>query len=357
MTEPEAPKTPDTINQLMGAVYSPVAMLAGMQLELFTPLAEGPMNAAELSVKLDVRPDKLSPLLYALVVANLLTVDNGLFANTPESNQFLVKGAPRYLGGGHELWSAIWGALLQTAETIRTGNPQAKHDFNAMSAEELRTFLRALHAGTYATGKLLPEVLHLSRYKHLADVGGGSGGLAIGACQACENLQATVVELPTTAVITEEFIAETEMGKRVAVSRADVTREIPEGRFDIAVMRALIQVLSAEQAGRVISNVGQALESDGTIAIIGTMVDDSRVTPPAAVGFNLAFLNLYDDGCCYTETEHRQWLEQSGFTDFKRQLLLTMLRVLFFNRNKKLQRHIFNSFYSSIISATYTSPG
>ena len=35
----------------------------------------------------------------------------------------------------------------------------------------------------------------------------------------------------------------------------------------------------------------------------------------------------------------------------------TMLRVLFFNRNKKLQRHIFNSFYSSIISASYTSPG
>jgi hypothetical protein len=41
-------------------------------------------------------------LLYALVTANLLTVEGNRFANTPEAQQFLVKGQPTYLGGRHE---------------------------------------------------------------------------------------------------------------------------------------------------------------------------------------------------------------------------------------------------------------
>ncbi len=321
MLESQVQISPDTINRLMGAVYSPMAMLAGMQLELFTPLGEGPMSAATLATELGVRPEKLSPLLYALVVAELLTVDDGLFANTPESDKFLVKGSQDYLGGSHELLSDLWGAVLQTEKTIRAGKPQALHDYIAMSVEALRAILRGLHGGTIAHGRALNETLNLSRYKHLVDVGGGSGGLAIGACQSCVHLQATVIELPKTAVITEEFIAEAGMSKRITVSPADVTRAVPQGKFDIAVLRAFIQTLSAGQAQQVISNLGEAIESGGTIAIIGRMVDDSRLTPPESVSFNLVFLNVYDEGCCYTENEHRTWLNEAGFVDFKRHSL------------------------------------
>ncbi len=321
MLESQVQISPDTINRLMGAVYSPMAMLAGMQLELFTSLGEGPMSAATLATELGVRPEKLSPLLYALVVAELLTVDDGLFANTPESDKFLVKGSQDYLGGSHELLSDLWGAVLQTEKTIRAGKPQALHDYNAMSAEALRAILRGLHGGTIAHGRALNETLNLSRYKHLVDVGGGSGGLAIGACQSCVYLQATVIELPKTAVITEEFIAEAGMSKRITVSPADVARAVPQGKFDIAVLRAFIQTLSAGQAQQVISNLGEAIESGGTIAIIGRMVDDSRLTPPESVSFNLVFLNVYDEGCCYTENEHRTWLNEAGFVDFKRHSL------------------------------------
>ncbi len=313
------PQTPDTINRLIGGVYPAMAMLAGRQLELFTPLGGGPMSASALAESLGVRPDKLSPLLHALVVAGLLTLEEGLFANTPEAAEFLVKGGPSYQGNG-ELMSDLWSATLQTAETIRTGKPQAKHDFEAMTADALRAFLRGMHGGALVKGNELAGLLNMSRSKHLADVGGGTGGLAIGACQACAQLQATVLDLPGTAAITREYIAEAGMTERVGVSHADVTRSVP-GRFDIAVLRNVIQVLSAEQARRVIRNVGEALESGGTIAILGIMVDDSRLTPPRAAAFNLVFLNVYDDGCCYTESEHREWLDQAGFTDFVKQTL------------------------------------
>ncbi len=92
MAADTAPLQPTTIQHLASAVYPSFAMLAGMQLDVFTPLKDGPLTAAQLADVLRVNAEKLSRLLYALVTANLLTVEGDRFANTPEAQQFLVKG-------------------------------------------------------------------------------------------------------------------------------------------------------------------------------------------------------------------------------------------------------------------------
>ncbi len=56
-------------------------------------------------------------------------------------------------------------------------------------------------------------------------------------------------------------------------------------------------------------------------SVNGRMVDDSRLTPPESVSFNLVFLNVYDEGCCYTENEHREWFNEAGIVDFNRHSL------------------------------------
>ena len=43
------PPTPETIERLGAAVLRSFAMRAGMELDLFTPLTEGPMNVVELA--------------------------------------------------------------------------------------------------------------------------------------------------------------------------------------------------------------------------------------------------------------------------------------------------------------------
>ena len=131
---------PTTIPQLASAVYPSFAMLAGRQLDVFTPLQEGPLTAAQLAAVLGVHTEKLSRLLYALVTAKLLTVESDRFANTPEATHFLVQGKPTYLGGRHENFSEVWENLLHTAETIRTGVPQCKKDFATTSPEDQMHF-------------------------------------------------------------------------------------------------------------------------------------------------------------------------------------------------------------------------
>jgi hypothetical protein len=51
---------------------------------------------------------------------------------------------------------------------------------------------------------------------------------------------------------------------------------------------------------------------------IAAAIDDSRRSPVGAVGFNLNFINHYDAGESYTESEHRDWFTEAGFVDVER---------------------------------------
>ena len=160
MTSPPEPKT---IQKLVD-VYPSFALLAGMQLDLFTPLKAGPMRPEQIANVIGVDVAKLKPLLYALVAAELLTVEGDRFANTDEANHFLVRGSPSYMGGVHTLYADLWDAALQTAESIRTGQPQAKHDYTQMPHEALETFYPGFASGcprnrTYTSGKLRALIL------------------------------------------------------------------------------------------------------------------------------------------------------------------------------------------------------
>jgi SAM-dependent methyltransferase len=315
--EPIQPKVaPTTIVRHAYGVFPPMAMLAGMQLDLFTPLKGGPMTATALANALGVRPEKLSPLLYALVHAELLLkVEDDRFANTPEADTYLVRGRATYLGSAHELYADLWGTALKAGQSIRSGEPQVKHDFATMSDEDLGALFRGLHAGALATGNQLARTFNFERLQTLLDVGGGSGGLAIAACQCCPHLNATIIELPRVAPIAQSFVDEAKLANRVQVLVGDMVKRAPEGRFDAAVLRNLIQVLGPEDARRALRAAGEALRPGGLLLIVGHVLDDSRLSPAAAVGINLAFLSIYDEGQAYTETEYRTWLADAGFSD------------------------------------------
>src|SRR4051812_21154246 len=179
------------------AVYPAMAMLAGMKLDVFTPLKDGPLTGAEIAGLISVDSAKLVPLLYALVAADLLTVQDESFSNTPEADAYLVRGRPTYMAGSRQLFYAdIWQALLKTADSIRTGAPQHKHSFYDMSESEMVNFFRGQHYNAVAAGEQLARIYDFGDRRHLLDVGTGSGGVSIGIARRRPDLAITAVDLP-----------------------------------------------------------------------------------------------------------------------------------------------------------------
>jgi O-methyltransferase domain/Dimerisation domain len=313
---------PETIQRLQATVPGAFAMLVGMQLEVFTHLADGPRSAAEIATGIGVADERLSRLLYALVVAGLLEVRDSRFANTPEAAVFLVKGLPGYIGAVHELLDQLWHADLLTARSIRSGQPAAMHDFAAASDDEMAAMLRGMHSGPIAAARELLQRFDFTGCRSLIDVAGGSGGLVATLCAALPELDGTLFELPRTASLAEPLLRDTPGGDRVVVEVGDILAAPPSGMHDTVTMRALIQVLGPADAARAIVNAAASLRPGGAFYIIGGgILDDDRLAPRAAVFWNVTFMNLYPAGASYTEAEHAAWLAAAGCRNIERVIL------------------------------------
>ncbi len=307
---------PTTITRHYEAIAPAIAMLAGMQLDVFTPLQDRPSSPEALARVLGFKESKLSPLLYALVLAGLLNVEDGIFSNTKETGRFLVRGEPDYMGGGADFTHGMYQAIMKTAETIRTGEPQAKLDWSALDDNQLLGLFRSYHPGALWTGEKLASMYDLKEFRHLLDAGGGSGGVAIGLCESCQYLHATVLDLPTVVPETRRFVSESNMSDRIDVAAADLTTDMPEEMYDLAVLRYVLQTKSPEHAKAILRNVCRSIQPKGMVLVVGSLVDDTRLHPKADASVrSLLMLNNYDDGQAYAENDLRGWLVGAGFSN------------------------------------------
>lgn len=319
---------PETITTLLNAVYPSFALLAGMELDLFTPLDGGSLTVEQLAGTLAVQPAKLRPLLYTLVTAGLLTIEEERFSNTVEAGQYLVRDKPAYLGEISALTSNNWHRLLKIAQTIRAGGPVDQDDYHSMSQEELYALLSGLHPFALADARMLMEQYDFSRHRSLLDVGGGSGGLAIALAQAYPQLKATVVDLPLVTPITRQFISEANMDGRVNVLTANAVHEPLAGSYDVVLARHVMQVLSTADCRALLHNIAAAQLNGGVIHLIGWVLDDSRLSPKRVVENNLVLLTAYAEGQAYTEGEYRGWLAEAGYAGFERVMMPDSASIL-----------------------------
>ena len=311
----DSPKS-DIFYKIKNGARATAAMLAGMELDIFTPLKDGPLTAVELGEILDVDASKLSTLLFALVVADLLTVKEGAFSNTPETDAFLVRGKPGYMGESYKIWYSNLQASLQTAKTIRTGVPQAKYDWTKLTEEELKVLYEGMASGNDAFVEWLCTQYDFSNCRRLLDAGGGSGWLAIEMAKIHPHITATVVDFPEVTRVTGQFVKDADASDKITVVSADLVRDPAPGMYDVAFLIAVIQTVSAEEARQIINNISKVINPGGWLYIIGGgMLENSRLAPKTAVEWNLVFINTYDNGQSYTEDEHCEWLEEAGFED------------------------------------------
>jgi SAM-dependent methyltransferase len=308
---------PGILDSLHDLVFRAMSVLAGAQLDLFTPLKDGPLSADQLAASIGVETIKLRPLLYALVVVGLLTVEDGFFANAAAADYYLVRGRLSYRGNDHKFWSDIWSAALHVGESIRTGKPQAERDYANMPEDQLEEFMDGMHAYALEGGTWFARNYDFSSCQRVLDAGGGSGGVAIGLTEALPHLQVTVAELPSVAKVARRFVERAGAAERVQVQAVDIVRQQITGTFDAAILRYVLNVMSREDACQVLLSVHQALKPGGTIYIQADSVDDSHLTPEHSVFWGAIYVAIYEHGQLLTVQEYRDLVIKAGFEDFE----------------------------------------
>ena len=307
-----------SVDALYMSAYPAFALLAGLQLDVFSTLGDGPATASEVAARLRVSPARLAPLLDALTVAGLLDRQGDRYANGAEADRTLVRGRPGYLEGLGELYLDRYRAALGAAQSIREDRPSARKDFAAMRPAEAAAFFGGMFERAQQAGLDLARRLDLSACARILDAGGGSGGLAVGLCRALPDATAVVADLAAVLPIARERIARSGLGERVGVLEADLLAAPLPGRYDAAVVRSVLQVMSDDDAARALAHAAAPVAPDGIVCVIGRMLDDSGLSPEDSVFFNLVFISLYPDGRAYTEAQYRAWMSDAGVAGVER---------------------------------------
>src|SRR5437588_9832044 len=152
-TNTQAPPNPGGIMQLGLAFWGSKTLLSAVELGVFTELAAGLRSRDELAERLELHPRSARDFLDALVALGMLAREGGVYANTVETDLFLDRRKPSYVGGMLEMAGArlypFWGSLT---DALRTGEPQNEArtggDFFAALYSDPARLEQFLHAMT-----------------------------------------------------------------------------------------------------------------------------------------------------------------------------------------------------------------
>src|SRR5262249_14615174 len=143
------PPSPESILQTGTAFWASKTLLSAVELGVFTKLAERPLSLVELREALGLHPRSAHDFFDALVALGFLRRESGVYSNTADTDFYLDKRKPSYIGGMLEMANArLYSFWNNLTEGLRTGEPQneAKHGGDLFgqlyaSPENLRIFL------------------------------------------------------------------------------------------------------------------------------------------------------------------------------------------------------------------------
>lgn len=97
-TDSAAP-SPQLIFDTINAHQKSAILRAGVELHVFTAIAEGNDSVEALASNCGTSERGMRMLLDGLTILGLLTKEDAHYSLTPDSKTFLVQSSPAYLGG------------------------------------------------------------------------------------------------------------------------------------------------------------------------------------------------------------------------------------------------------------------
>lgn len=308
--------------ELSSGFWAFKTLAAATELDLFTRLAgKRGTTTAELAKGLGIDQRPAEMLLTGCAALGLLKKKGPRYANSPLAETFLVRGAPQYFGGFVEMLDkrlyAGWGRLADAIRTNRptTWDPSKQQSlFDGADPAMLSHFWQAMHSISTSTGRALADAIDWKPFKHVLDVGGGSGAFDIELCRRHRHLRATVYDLPHVAKVAAENVARAGLQQRVDTAPGDFFSDAayPSG-YDVVLLSLIMHDWSEADDRRILQKCYAALPSGGAVVICELLVNEAKTGPAPAALMSLNMLIETAGGRNYTAGEYSAWLRDIGF--------------------------------------------
>jgi ubiquinone/menaquinone biosynthesis C-methylase UbiE len=319
-----ANRVPVPIGESMFGMPVARSLQVAQKTGMFAALAERPHTAEELAERLELQPVPTALVLDVLTSLGHVKLSGGeRYEISPRARRWLEPGGDRYVGDflldNYHYWE--WWAglerLLRDGDTVEMHN-RPDDDPYWVSYIRGQYELARLSSDEVAKAIRLP-----GEPSSVLDVAGGHGEFSMALCRRHPGLEARIVDLPGSARIGREIVAEAGMGDRLTYVEGDMFEADLGGPHDGAMCFNIVHHLTPERIRDLFARIRSALRPGAPLCVLD-LYDRPEGEQPGSAALLGLFFYLTSGADTYAADEVSSWLTESGYGEVTRKTFRTL---------------------------------
>jgi SAM-dependent methyltransferase len=318
---------PDHILSVGYAFWKARALFSAVELDVFTELADGPLDLETMTTRIGLHPRSARDFLDALVSLRLLQRNaDGTYANQRDTDLYLDRRKRTFIGGllqhlnarHYQNWSLLTRAL-------QTGEPQsgalATGSYPALYADNTaqRMFLNGMTAGSLLAAQALAVKFPWKDFRTVIDIGTAQGCVPVEIARTHTHLTGGGFDLPQVKPAFTNYVKEQGLSERLHFYPGDFfVDRLPVA--DVLVMGRILHNWDLPTKKLLLEKAWHALPHGGVLIVYDPLIDDDRLQPHGLLS-SLNMLIETTGGFEYTGTECTGWMQEVGFHETRIVLL------------------------------------
>lgn len=321
--------SPAAILQIGTGFWASKVLLTAVNFELFTQLSKKPnQSAKDIKSKLGLKCTDRNTFDFLDCLAGLGflkregLLETARYSNTMDTDIFLDKAKPSYIGGILEMQSDQgWKVWANLDKGLKTGliqheipdNGENIFDVLYKEPEQFKKFVDGMTGVQMGNFMALAQKFDFSKYKTLVDAGGSAGVLSVMVAKHNPHMNCTTFDLPQLESMANETIQKFQMIDRVNIMSGDFFKNgLPKA--DIVTMGNVLHDWDEDTKINLMQIAYDALPVGGVFIAIEHVIDNERKQNVFGMMMSLNMLIETGDGFDYTFNDFNKWAKKVGFT-------------------------------------------
>lgn len=293
------------------------ALKTGIELEIFTAIAEGKATARAIGERCGASERGVRILCDFLVISGFLTKEGNNYGLTPDSAMFLDKHSPAYMGTVSEfiLSDQLVENFKHLTEAVKKGGTAG--DTKPLEPEHPMwvRFARAMAPMTLMPSQLMARLADPTKNKKLRilDIAAGHGLYGLAFAKQNPQAEITAVDWPNVLEVAIENAKAADVLSQYHVKPGSAFDVDYGTGYDIVLLTNFLHHFDVETCEKLLRKVHASLADGGRAVTLEFVPNDDRVTPPQAAAFSMTMLGMTPAGDAYTFAELERMFHNAGF--------------------------------------------
>jgi len=305
---------PDLIYSLYTGGFKSQLVRIALLIDVFTPLAHGPLDIPSLAKMCSCDEDGIGILLDYLTSLGLLVKEKARYRLTPIAEAFLVKDKKTYAGGwllmetDPEFWKHVHDRIK--------GKVVSYEDVPWFQDAMLESYRESRIAQSLEMWRLAGFVPGLQSRLRILDLGSGCAIKSFALAQEDSNIQVTCVDSKEVLEIAQDLAKRMHIESQVVFHPDDILHyDFENESYEAVLLGQITDYFKREQNKKLFRHIYNTLVTGGTLIVDAPMPKDVSEESIALVSMLTWSLS---GGRAYSFSDYEKWLSDIGFRQIKR---------------------------------------